>query len=74
MSQDLLYSILPRPMSNQVTPAKDGIKKVDKTNKKGIVEEEQTTLTGEERTHTVEKQHEKQPTSKKDDDGLDTYA
>lgn len=74
MSQDLLYSILPRPMSNSVTPAKEGIKKIDKTNKKGVVEEEKTTLTGEEPTYTVDKQQEKQPSSKKDDGGLDTYA
>lgn len=74
MSQDLLYSILPRPMSNQVIPPKEGIKKVDKASKKGTVDEEETTLTGEEPTYAVEKKNEKQSINKKDDGGLDTYA
>lgn len=75
MSQDLLYSILPRPLNNQVSQDKTGIKKIDKASKKGVVDEEHTTLPDElsipatDSTVEVDKET---PSNK--DKGLDTYA
>ena len=74
MSQDLLYSILARPMSNQVSSTKEGIKKVDKIAKKGVVQEEETTLTDEKTTLTISKKSDNAPSTTKDDGTLDTYA
>ena len=76
MSQDLLYSILPRPGANQVSKVKGGVKKIDKIAKKGIVEEEQTTLDAENPQLNVDKVTHKTSTEHDDDkeSGLDTYA
>jgi len=75
MSQDLLYSILQRPLNNQVSKDKVGVKKIEKTPKKEGVDEEKTTLPDEVITHTADKNSDidkKKPT--KSEDGLDTYA
>lgn len=75
MSQDLLYSILPRPLNNQVSQDKTGIKKIEKTPKKGVVDEEHTTLPDEKFTPTVDNApNTNKDKSPKSDDGLDTYA
>jgi len=75
MSQDLLYSILPRPLNNQVTQDKTGIKKIEKTPKKGIVNEEHTILEEEPLMPDVDKtSNTSKDKSPKNDDGLDTYA
>jgi len=75
MSQDLLYSILPRAGVNQVSKVKGGVKKIDKIAKKGIVDEEKTTLDDEKMPLKVDKSPQKSKTDDNDpDSGLDTYA
>jgi len=75
MSQDLLYSILPRPAANQVSKVKSGVKKIDKISKKGIVDEEHTTLDDENPQLKVDKSPKKsKPDVNDQDSGLDTYA
>ena len=75
MSQDLLYSILPRPVNNPVSKDKVGIKKINKIPKKGIVDEEQTTLPDEFLMPSADKKSDiNKDKSPKSDDGLDTYA
>jgi hypothetical protein len=75
MSQDLLYSILPRSTNNNVSRVKGGVKKIDKIAKKGIVDEEHTTLDAENPQLNVDKTPKKNKPSRGDkENGLDTYA
>ena len=73
MSQDLLYSILPRPVNNPVSSDKTGIKKIDKIPKKGVVDEEQTSLPDEDLLPQA-KHNTDQDKPPKKDDGIDTYV
>lgn len=75
MSQDLLYSILPRAINNPISKDKTGIKKIDKIPKKGIVDEEHTTLS-EELPSPLNKSsvEEGKKSPPKNGDSLDTYA
>ena len=75
MSQDLLYSILPRAVNNPISKGKTGIKKIDKTPKTGTVDEEHTTLPDESLAHSINPSIDvdKEKPAKKNG-GLDTYA